>query len=105
MLRLLVKLACAVDLAALVAFAAILIYGFSNLSLFSERLDPWLRCLQVLFFIGLINAVMTVYACFRLWQSSRGIWTTIYNATLVLASFLYIWIVLSSRIVQISLQY
>ncbi len=105
-LRLLVKLACAVDLATLVAFAAILVYGFSNLSLFTERFDPWLRCLQVLFLIGVVNAIMIIYACFRLWQSSsRGIWTTIYHATLVLTSFLYMWIVLSSRIVQISLQY
>lgn len=106
MLRLLVKLSCAFDLAVLIAFAAILVYGFSNLSLFSERLDPWLRCLQVLFLIGLISAIATGYACFRLWQSSsKGIWTTIYSASLVLASFLYIWIVLSSRIVQISLKY
>ena len=106
MLRLLVKLSCAVDVAALIAFAAILVYGFSNLSLFSERLDPWLRCLQVLFLIGLINAIAIGYTCFRLWQSSsRGIWMTIYSASLVLASFLYIWIVLSSRIMQISLQY
>jgi len=104
-LRLLVKLACAVDLATLIAFAAILVYGFSNLSLFTERLDPWLRCLQVLFLIGVVNTIMMIYACFRLWQSSRGIWTTIYNATLVLTSCLYMWIVLSSGIVQISLQY
>jgi len=82
-----------------------LVYGFSNLSLFTERLDPWLRCLQVLFLIGVVNTIMMIYACFRLWQSSRGIWTTIYNATLVLTSCLYMWIVLSSRIVQISLQY
>jgi hypothetical protein len=106
MLRLLVKCSCAVDVAVLITFAAILVYGFSNLSVFSERLDPWLRCLQGLFLIGLINAIVMLYACFRLWQSSsRGIWTTIYNASLVLASFLYIWIVLSSRVVQISLKY
>jgi len=106
MLRLLVKLSCAVDVAALIAFAAILVYGFSNLSLFSERLDPWLRCLQVLFLIGLINAIAMVCACFRLRQGgSRGIWMTLYSASLVLASCLFIWIVLSSRILQISLQY
>lgn len=104
-LRLLVKLSCALDMAALIAFAAILVYGFSNLSVFGERLDPWLRCLQVLFLIGLISVIAMGYACFRLWQSSRGIWMTIYSASLVLASFLFIWIVLSSRIVQISLQY
>jgi CubicO group peptidase (beta-lactamase class C family) len=105
-LRWLVKLSCAINLAALIAFAAILVYGFSNLSLFGERLDPWLRCLQVLFLIGVIDAVGMIYACFRLWQSSsRGIWMSIYSAGLVLASFLYLWIVFSSRIVQISMQY
>ena len=106
LLRLLVKLSCAVDLAALIAFAAILIFGFSNLSLFSERLDPWLRCLQVLFLIGIIDTIAMIYFCIRLWQgSSRGIWMTIYSASLILASCLYIWIVFSSRIVQISLRY
>jgi hypothetical protein len=105
-LRLLVKLSCAVNVAVLIAFAAILVYGFSNLSVFSERLDPWLRCLQLLFLIGLVGSVAMVYACFRLWQSSsRGIWMTIYSAFLVLASIVYIWIVFSSRIVQISLKY
>jgi hypothetical protein len=105
-LRWLVKLSCAINLAALIAFATILVYGFSNLSLFGERLDPWLRCLQVLFLIGLINAIAMVYASFRLWQGgSRGIWMTLYRASLVLAACLFIWIVLSSRILQISLQY
>ncbi|PYX51716.1 MAG: serine hydrolase [Acidobacteria bacterium] len=105
-LRLLVKLSCAIELAALIAFAAILVYGFSNLSLFNERLDPWLRCLQVLFVIGLIDAIAMIYACFRLWRtSSRGIWTTIYSAGLVLASLVFIWIVVSGSIVQLSLKY
>ena len=106
MLRLLVKLSCALDLAALVAFAAVLVYGFSNLSVFSARLDPWLRCLQVLFLIGFISAIAVIYASFRLWQSSRkGIWITIYSASLVLASFVFMWIVISSRILQVSQKY
>jgi hypothetical protein len=47
-----------------------------------------------------------VYASFRLWQGgSRGIWMTLYSASLVLAACLFIWIVLGSRILQISLQY
>ncbi len=105
-LRLLVKLVCAVDLGALIALAAILAYGFSNLSVFSERLDPWLRIVQLLFLIGLLGSVAMLYASYRLWRSSsRGLWTTIYSAGLVLASILYIWFVAGSRILQISLKY
>ena len=105
-LRLLVKLACAVDLAALLAFASILVYGFSNLSVFSERLDPWLRLVQLLFVIALLGTIAMLYASYRLWRSSgRRLWTTIYTAGLVLAAFAFIWIVASSRIVQASLNY
>jgi len=102
----LVKLACAVDLAALLAFASILVYGFSNLSVFSERLDPWLRLVQLLFVIALLSTIAMLYASYRLWRSSgRGLWITIYTAGLVLAAFTFIWIVASSRIVQASLNY
>jgi CubicO group peptidase (beta-lactamase class C family) len=105
-LRLLVKIVCAVDLGAFVAFAGILVYGFSNLSLFSERLDPWLRMVQLLFLIGLLGAIAMLYGSYRLWRSSsRGIWTTIYSISLVLSAFVYIWIVASSRILQVSLKY
>lgn len=105
-LRLLMKLACAVDLGALIAFASILVYGFSNLSVLSARLDPWLRLVQLLFVIGLLGTIAMLYASFRLWRnSSKGLWTTIYSAGLVLASFVFIWIVASSRILQASLKY
>src|SRR5258708_14506229 len=39
-LRLLVKIVCALALGALVAFAVIVTSGFSDLTLFSDRLDP-----------------------------------------------------------------
>ncbi|PYV72744.1 MAG: serine hydrolase [Acidobacteria bacterium] len=105
-LRLLVKLVCAIDLCALIAFAGILAYGFSNLSLFSDPLDPWLRILQLIFLIGILGSVAMAYSTYRLWRtSSRGLWTTIYSAGLVLASFLFIWFVAVSRILQVGLKY
>jgi hypothetical protein len=57
-LRLLVKLGCAVDLFALLAFAGTMVYGFSNLSAFSDRFDPWLRVLQLLFLIGVVGTLV-----------------------------------------------
>jgi len=105
-LGLLVKFVCAIDLGSLIALAAILAYGFSNLSVFSERLDPWLRVVQLLFLVGLLGTIAMLYASYRLWRSSsKGLWTTIYSAGLILASFLYTWLVAASRILQISLKY
>ena len=105
-LRLLVKLACAVDLGGLIAFAGILAYGFSNLSLFSDRFDPWLRILQLVFLVGVLGTVAVFYGSYRLWRTaSTGLWTKLYTAGLILASSIFIWFVFVSRILQLSLKY
>jgi len=104
-LRLWLKLACAIDLAALVAFAAVVAYGFSNLTAFSDPLDPWLRLIQVTFVVGILATIGMLYSSFRLWRSTGGLWTTLYTAGVVLASVIFLWFVGVSRIVQGSLKY
>src|SRR6266851_580306 len=105
-LRLLVKLACAVDLGALIAFAAILAYGFSNLSLFSDRFDPWLRILQLVFLVGVFGTVLILYGSYRMSRvAGAGLWSRFYAEGLVLASLIFIWFVSVSRILQLSLKY
>jgi CubicO group peptidase (beta-lactamase class C family) len=105
-LRLLVKLGCAVDLLALLAFAGAMAYGFSNLSVFSDRYDPWLRVLQLLFLIGVVGTLVMLYSSYGLWRTARmRSWTTVYAAGLVLASSIYLWFSAASRILQSSLKY
>jgi CubicO group peptidase (beta-lactamase class C family) len=105
-LRLLVRLGCAADLVALFAFAGTMVYGFSNLSLFSDRFDPWFRLLQVLFLIGAIGTLGMLYSSYRLWRTARNRpWTYIYNAGLLFASSIYLWFAFASRILQSSLNY
>jgi CubicO group peptidase (beta-lactamase class C family) len=105
-LRLLVKLGSAVDLLALLAFAGTMAYGFSNLSVFSDRYDPWLRVLQMLFLIGVVGTLVMLYSSYGLWKSARiRSWTTVYTAGLVLASSIYLWFTAASRILQSSLKY
>jgi CubicO group peptidase (beta-lactamase class C family) len=105
-LRLLVKIVCAVDLGALVAFTAIVTYGFSDLTLFSDRLDPWLRILQVVLFLGVVGTAALLYNSYRVWRTAgTGIWTRIYTTGLVLASLIYVWFVMASRLLQSSLKY
>ena len=105
-LRLLVKFACILDLISLVLFAAVLAYGFSKLSVFSEGFDPVFRLLQLLFLLGIIGSIAMLYSGFRLWRAGRSrFWPGIYTAGLTAASVIYIWFVLSSRVVQASLKY
>jgi len=105
-LRLLVKLGCAADLFALIAFAGTMVYGFSNLSVFSDRFDPWLRVLQLLFLIGVVGTLVMLYSSYGLWRNARmRSWTTVYMAGVVLASSIFLWFTAASRILQSSLKY
>lgn len=104
-LRLWVKLACAIDLGAVIAFVAVLAYGFSNLTAFSDPLDPWLRVIQLSFIVGILATVGMLYGSYKLWSNVRGLWTTLYTAGLVLASIIFLWFVGVSRIIQGSLKY
>jgi CubicO group peptidase (beta-lactamase class C family) len=105
-LRLLVKLGCAAQLLALVAFAGTVAYGFSNLSFFSDRHDAWLRFVQLLFLIGFLGAVIAAYDGYRLWRSAaKRFWATSYTVALFLSSFIFVWFTVTSRILQTSLKY
>jgi len=105
-LRLLVKIVCGLDLGALVAFTLIVTFGFSDLTVFSDRLDPWLRTLQVVLFLGVLGTAAILYNGYRAWRTAgTGVWTRIYATGLVLASFVYAWFVVASRLVQSSLKY
>jgi CubicO group peptidase (beta-lactamase class C family) len=105
-LRLLVKLACAVEIVALIAFVATVAYGFSNLSFFSGAHDWWLRLVQLLFLIGFVGAIFSCYAGYRVWAGTgKKIWAAAYTGGLLLASVIYIWFTVTSRILQISLKY
>ena len=104
--RLLVKLTCVLDLIVLLAFAATMVYGVSNLTFFSDHLDPWFRFLQPLFIAGAILTVLMLYGSFQLWRTTRKTWwSTTYTAALAVSSFIFIWFTAASKIVQPSLKY
>jgi CubicO group peptidase (beta-lactamase class C family) len=104
-LRLWVRVSCAIELVALVAFAAFVMYGFSNLTVFGDPFDFLVRIIQVIFVIGMLAAVGTIYACYRLWRTPTGFWSRLYTGGLVLASVIFLWFTAVSRIVQSSLKY
>jgi CubicO group peptidase (beta-lactamase class C family) len=105
-LRLLAHLAFFIDLVALLAFAGSMAYGFSNLSFFSDHSDAWFRFTQLLFLLGLAGAIAAIYSSFELWRTAaKGLWPTTRTIALVLASIIFVWFTLSSRILQFSLKY
>jgi len=105
-MRVFVKLGCAAQVLALIAFAGTVAYGFSNLSFFSDRYDWWLRCVQLLFTIGLAAAVIVSYGSYSAWKSSgKKVWPAACAAGLIVASFIYVWFAVTSGVLQVSLKY
>lgn len=105
-LRLVVNLACVIDLAALLAFAGSMAYGFSNLSFFSDQFDVWFRCMQLLFLLGVVGTIAAMYSSFELWRTAvKGLWATTRALGLVLASLIFVWFTVASRILQFNLKY
>jgi len=103
--RLWVKVSCAIELTALLAFAAFVVYGFSNLTVFSDPFDFWIRIIQVIFIIGFLAAIGMIYGSYQLWRTATGFWRALYTGGLVLSSVIFLWFVAVSRIVQGSLKY
>lgn len=105
-LRLLMHLAFAIDLIALLAFAGSMAYGFSNLSFFSDHSDVWFRFVQLLFLLGVAGAITAIYSSFELWRTAvKGFWASTRAFGAILASVVFIWFTVSSRILQFSLKY
>lgn len=105
-LRLFVKLACAVELGALVGFASFMVVGFSDLTLFRDGMDPLLRLIQLAFLVGMVGAIAIVYNGYRVLSTrANGLWAKLYATGLVLASALYVWFVLMAKLLQVSLKY
>jgi hypothetical protein len=61
---------------------------------------------QLFFVIGLAGAILVAY-CSRslLRAATKKVWAATYTASLLPASFIYVWFTISSRILQISLKY
>jgi CubicO group peptidase (beta-lactamase class C family) len=105
-LRLRVRFAFAIDLAALLAFAGSMAYGFSNLSFFSDHSDVWFRFIQSLFLLGVAGAITAIYSGFELWRTAvKGLWATTRAVGVILASVIFVWFTVASRILQFSLKY
>jgi len=103
--RLWVKIACAIELAALLALALFVVHGTSSLTGFSDPFDFLIRIIQAIFVIGILAAIAMIYGSYRLWRTAPGFWSTLYTGGLVLASVIFLWFVAVSRFVQGSLKY
>ncbi len=105
-LRVLVKLVCALDLVFLLGFGAIVVMALQDLSIFGPGLDPWLRLLQALGWIGVCGTVLMLYSAYAAWRPPLARWwLRLYHLALALAGVGFAWFVFSFNLLSFSLAY
>jgi hypothetical protein len=104
--RLVSRLAAVVDLAFLAAFVGTFAVMGTDLTVAGNRLDGWLRFLQVLGWLGLVGSVALPYGAVRSWMDKqRPMTAKIGDALMAAAILCYAWWVLSHNLLAFSLKY
>jgi CubicO group peptidase (beta-lactamase class C family) len=101
-LRLWTRIACLLDVAAVGAFGGILVVGLQNITLFSARMDPWLRLLQALALLAIVGGVVALWNALRAWGSqSRGVWSKLGETLIALACVAFVALILIGRVLHV----
>lgn len=101
-----VRVTALIDLVVLGGFFAIAQATSSNLSLFDDPLDIWLRVLQLLCVLGIVGAGLAVWNAVRVWtQGGRSWWAKVSVTVVTLALLAFVWFVFSLQLITPSLNY
>ena len=100
------RITALIDLVVLVSFVMIVQSANTNISVFDDSLDIWLRLLQLLCLLGIIGAGLAVWNAIRVWTGAGRSWwakTSVTVTTLALLAF--VWFVVSLQFITASLNY
>jgi hypothetical protein len=72
----------------------------------NNRLDAWLRLLQVFGWIGLVGTVLALWSACRSWADrTRWLWTKIHDTLIALACLVFAWLLVFCNCLNLSLKY
>jgi hypothetical protein len=101
-----VRVAAIVDLVALGGFVTIAQSANTNLGIFDDPLDLWLRLLQLLCLLGVAGAALAVWNAVEVYRDGARSWWAKTSATIIaLALLSFVWFVVSLQLVTPSLNY
>jgi len=101
-----VRVAAFADLVALAGFFVIVQSANSNIAVFDDPLDLWLRVLQLLCLLGVAGAGLAVWNALRVWTEAGRSWWAKTSVTVVTAALLaFVWFVVTLKFVTLSLKY
>ena len=101
-----VRIAALADLVALGGFFQIAQAAGTNIGLFDDPLDIWLRLLQLLCLIGVVGAGLAVWNVVRVWREAGRSWWAKASVTLTAAALLaFVWFAVTLQFITPSLNY
>jgi hypothetical protein len=101
-----VRIAALADLVALGGFFQIAQAAGTNIGLFDDPLDIWLRLLQLLCLVGVVGAGLSVWNVVRVWREPGRSWWAKVSVVLTAAALLaFVWFVVTLQFVTPSLNY
>ncbi|MGH9729762.1 MAG: serine hydrolase domain-containing protein [Candidatus Acidiferrales bacterium] len=97
---------CALNLAFWSLFLGTVIYGAGHLGVLSQSLNPWLRFVQAIGWLGIVATVIAILKFLRLrGASGRWWWSKIHEILIVFACLLSVWVVWFTHMLSFSLRY
>jgi len=106
LLRIAVRIICALDIIFIAAMFGLIIYGFEHLWVFSDQGNIWFHLIQVIGLIGAVGTLVVLYNAVRAWTSKRkSIWGKLRATVLVLACLGFLWFVFAGNLLSFNSHY
>ncbi len=103
--RLTIRAVCLLDVIFFATWIALL-SSSGGTPLFTSRIDPWLRLIQVVGWLGSIGTIFVVYSVIRNWSVQRQWWLSrIGNIAIVCACLGFSWLLYHWHLLHFSLKY
>lgn len=105
LVRILIRVVLAFDLAFIVSWLTLLVSSGGN-PLFNATLDPTLRVMQIIGWIGTLGTILILYGLFRLWRARGEWWVSHFgNILIALAAVSFSWFLWHWHMLHFSLNY
>jgi len=104
--RLLARLACALNLSFVIAFAVTFVMASKDIGLLSSRMDLWLRIVQIVGWLGVLGTLPALYQAVRSWtEPGRWLWARLGDTLIALCCVGFAWFVCTWHLLHWSLKY